>query len=278
MKQLAKTILIVSLFFYQGQNLNAQETTFPEGYNVSSTYSLSTDDFSTDDTLLVTWSVANNEVFELNNLYLSETLPSEFIILASSLKINDLPAAFFSSGPVYSQVIPAYNVYRWTIDLPAADDSLNRSLMPGETLTLEYRAVCTTVGEYYFPFHTLACHGGSTGIFTTADTLNINVSPGSAIDEERDNRSQRTLITSAYPNPFNGEVIIKFDSNIATEDNIKLTIYDLTGGIIYENQYPRISGNGTIHWRPENSVASGIFFYKLISGSHGSAGKMVFIK
>ncbi len=272
------TLLLISVPLCTGRYAVAQEIIYPLGSNISSSYQLSSTDFSTEDTLLVAWTVTNNEGFDLTNLYLTESLPTEFNILSSSVQINGSSISFFFSGPIWGQVFPSFNTYRWAIDLPTADDSLNRSLNPGETLILEYATICSIEGEYFLPFHALCSYGDSMGIFSTADTVLLIVSPGSRIDEQPSVLPEKFFISWAYPNPFNSELTVRFDGNLGAKSQVDFAVYDITGREIFYKEISVFSGKGTIRWRPQKDVASGLYFYIIRISNMVSSGKVVFLK
>jgi hypothetical protein len=272
------SLVLIPALFGSGRFALAQEIIYPSGYSISSSYELSSTDFSIRDTLLVTWTVANNEGFDLTNMYLAENLPIEFTILTYSVQISGSPVSHFFSGPISGEVAPSFNAYRWAIDLPAQGDSLNRPLSPGETLILRYAAVCSTDGEYFLPFHTLCCYGNNTGIFSTADTIFVTVSPGSGIVEDSQTPPEKAFISFAYPDPFNGEVNIRFDFGSEMEGSIELKIYDLSGREVFRDRFPGMKSVGLIRWRPKINVASGLYFYRLIYGHDVSVGKMTLLK
>jgi len=154
---------------------SAQETLYPEGYNIVSNYMISSNDISTEDTLTITRTIKNNETFTLHNLYLTDNLPQEFEITSYSLNLNGEPITNYFSGPLFNQVIPNYITYRWVIDDPNPNDELNHFVDPDDSLELTYRIICQTNGDYTLPFHTLCFYGNLTGFFTTSDSINISV-------------------------------------------------------------------------------------------------------
>lgn len=82
-----------------------------------------------------------------------------------------------------------------------------------------------------------------------------------------------------YPNPFNGSTVIKY--NLLKPGNISLDLYDITGRLVKE----LISGYSlagsheyTISRKIFNQLSSGVYFYKLTSGSLSSTKKLVILK
>lgn len=84
-----------------------------------------------------------------------------------------------------------------------------------------------------------------------------------------------------YPNPFNGETLIKLA--LPQKEQVRLIVYDVTGRTIQtlfdgsmEAGYQTVSWNGTdLHG---NTVGSGVYFYKVITQNHVYSHKMVLIQ
>ena len=89
------------------------------------------------------------------------------------------------------------------------------------------------------------------------------------------------LLKQNYPNPFNGLTTIEY--SIPSTSNILFKIYDMSGKEIrtLHNGYHN-SGRATIIWdgKDKNSqlVASGIYFYSIVSGQNSLAKKLTLVK
>lgn len=258
--------------------IDAQETLFPNGYNITVDYDISSTAITVDDTLLILRTVRNNESFALSDLYVAENLPFEFEIIYSAMQVDSLPVVYYYSGPLPNQIRPDCNSYRWLLDHPPPADSVIRSLQPGEILNVGYAVVCSQPGTYTLPFHTVCCRGDTSGIFTTADSLTIAVSPGSGIDGRPDNQLPLELDSYGYPNPFNGEVAIKVGGLPESPSWTELSIFDITGRLILKQQFRLQSGMAILHWRPENGVASGIYLYQVSVGRQSTRGRIILLK
>ena len=83
-----------------------------------------------------------------------------------------------------------------------------------------------------------------------------------------------------YPNPFNNETVISFD--IPKAQNIQFEIYNTLGQKIYDLRKYYDAGQVHIGWDGTNSdgqnIASGIYFYKIITDQDIFTSKMVLIK
>lgn len=90
-----------------------------------------------------------------------------------------------------------------------------------------------------------------------------------------------------YPNPFNPITTIKFDipnSGVLTVNEIKLTIYDVTGKTVQEIATGVVlykNGNSQGKYKIEfdgSNYPSGIYFYRLSAGDFVQTKKMVLLK
>ena len=87
-----------------------------------------------------------------------------------------------------------------------------------------------------------------------------------------------------YPNPFNPETTIDFAINANNAyKTAKLTIYNLLGERVTTLlDKPLPAGNYSFRWKGTNdkgeSVASGVYFYRLTVGDQAQSKKMVLLK
>lgn len=79
-----------------------------------------------------------------------------------------------------------------------------------------------------------------------------------------------------YPNPFNPNTTIKFD--LSKESHVRILIYDAVGRQVDELVNSELkAGTYKAEWNA-SQFASGVYFYKMISGNFVSAKKMMLIK
>jgi hypothetical protein len=84
-----------------------------------------------------------------------------------------------------------------------------------------------------------------------------------------------------YPNPFNPNTSIRY--NLPKAMNVDLSVYDMKGRLVTtlvkQNQ---AAGNHVVQWNgtdnQKKAVASGVYFYKLSSGTYSNTKKMLLIK
>jgi len=86
---------------------------------------------------------------------------------------------------------------------------------------------------------------------------------------------------SNYPNPFNPTTTIKF--NLANDAYIELNIYNISGQLVKRLVADNLmAGEQEVIWNGDNDrgskSASGIYLYKIKSGSFQTSGKMVMMK
>ncbi|NIM20556.1 MAG: T9SS type A sorting domain-containing protein [Candidatus Latescibacteria bacterium] len=84
-----------------------------------------------------------------------------------------------------------------------------------------------------------------------------------------------------YPNPFNPVTNICF--TIPEKSHVSLKVFDVTGRLIDTIVAKEMkAGTHTVTWdgtdRREQTVASGVYFYKIVAGSHIDTKKMVLIR
>jgi hypothetical protein len=88
--------------------------------------------------------------------------------------------------------------------------------------------------------------------------------------------AQKFHVWPAYPNPFNPETTISF--SIPEKLQVNITIFNTHGQEIttlIDAMLP--AGNHSVQWHPDN-IPSGLYFYRIISGSHTVSKKLMYIK
>ena len=99
-------------------------------------------------------------------------------------------------------------------------------------------------------------------------------------------RPEKTQLLANYPNPFNPETWIPYE--LATDTNVRLTIYNTQGVVIRTLQFGHQSAgyytgrDRAAYWDGRNAlgeqVASGLYFYQLETDEMSSLRKMVILK
>ena len=99
-------------------------------------------------------------------------------------------------------------------------------------------------------------------------------------------RPEKTQLLTNYPNPFNPETWIPYE--LATDTDVKITIYSSTGVVVRTLQFGYQSAGyytdreRAAYWDGKNAqgeqVASGVYFYQLETDDMSSLRKMVILK
>lgn len=88
--------------------------------------------------------------------------------------------------------------------------------------------------------------------------------------------SNKFILEQNYPNPFNPETSIDF--SLSTASQVSLKIYNVKGQLITTLVNESLSqGNYTYQWLA-NDMPSGIYFYRLTTGSNSETKRMMLLK
>jgi subtilisin-like proprotein convertase family protein len=82
-------------------------------------------------------------------------------------------------------------------------------------------------------------------------------------------------LSQNYPNPFNPATTIRYQ--LPTAGKVTINVYDVLGREVYSMSEYRTAGNYSFSFDGSN-LASGVYFYKLKSGSFTDAKKIVLVK
>jgi len=140
-------------------------------------------------------------------------------------------------------------------------------------MEMEYNDVVTENGLYEYTV---------TGIYTTGNTNTISASiEVDDIDANNTIIPDVTALKGNYPNPFNPVTNIAF--SISEPANVRIDIYNIRGEKVRTlvNEHMEAS-NYNYSWNGkddnQNSVASGVYFYKMAAGRYTSTKKMILMK
>jgi hypothetical protein len=104
--------------------------------------------------------------------------------------------------------------------------------------------------------------------------------PGdTAVLEERGNAPAQFELGQSYPNPFNGQVVIPFA--LAQDEEVELAVYDALGqrvAVLVEGW--RMAGSHEVRWdvRAHESLASGVYFYRLQTDGGFKVGRLILLQ
>ena len=113
----------------------------------------------------------------------------------------------------------------------------------------------------------------------------FSVNGGDCIDPSLSASSQlprQYYLSANYPNPFNPVTTINY--SVENADNVKIDIYNVLGQHVYTlvDGYHLPGAVYQVTWSPEGQsnlpVSSGVYFYKMVSGSFVDEGRMTIVK
>jgi hypothetical protein len=121
------------------------------------------------------------------------------------------------------------------------------------------------------------------GVFTNGSTnmLHIEVDVEHSETEDQIVEPLITALRGNYPNPFNPETTISY--SVSTEERVIIDVFNIRGQhvrtLVDTHQKP---GNYSVVWNGKDEsgkdAGSGIFFYRMVSGSYTSNRKMILLK
>lgn len=110
--------------------------------------------------------------------------------------------------------------------------------------------------------------------------IKINVrSKANAATDVKENKSigYNYQLDQNFPNPFNPETRIQF--SIKESGSVTLKIYNILGKEIETLISKEMNaGAYSVNWKPEGNISSGVYLFKLTSGSFSEVKKMLFQK
>ena len=105
----------------------------------------------------------------------------------------------------------------------------------------------------------------------------VVLSTDSLPSEEPADLPHKFILHRNYPNPFNPSTWIDFE--LPQKGKVSLKIYDINGKIvaILMNKYLNY-GKHSIIWRPDNKIASGVYFYQIKANNFIKTKKLTLVK
>ncbi len=97
-----------------------------------------------------------------------------------------------------------------------------------------------------------------------------------AIQANRTFDKEQFELFQNIPNPFN--TITQIGFTLPSSDDVKLTIFDINGKLVYTTGGKYQKGYNTISLDINNLVSNGVMYYQLETGSHSATRKMIVIK
>lgn len=160
----------------------------------------------------------------------------------------------------------------------------------GSIPILKYNAVSTAGIAYTGNFNNSSSNGQLVYIALPFETINLatdrtkvmtaalkyfGLIPPSSIDD-MDFSPNNFELSQNYPNPFNPSTKINYE--ISSRENVELKVFDILGNevavLVNEVQSP---GKYEIEFKGSN-LPSGVYFYRLLSGTFSQVRKMIMLK
>jgi uncharacterized protein YegP (UPF0339 family) len=162
-----------------------------------------------------------------------------------------------------------YDNYRY-VDSVLKCDSIANALAPGYGTTY-YQIYWERAGNFTVRLFNNASHFLSSLIYTS--WVNAG-SPLASVQLSGTSLPEKLNLAQNYPNPFNPVTKINFD--IPEKSNVTLKIFDITGKTVNTliNNEQLLQGSYNINF-DASQIPSGVYFYRLISGS--GSGKEDFV-
>ncbi len=143
----------------------------------------------------------------------------------------------------------------------------------GATISLDLQAMYNTTGYFYVDY-----------VITSDDLAEPLVLPflfrtAEAVSNDDDVQGAlKPGLLANYPNPFNPTTTISYNLTKAQADNAKIEIFNIRGELVKEFRNLTVNNNtGSVVWTADNA-ASGVYYYKLTSGSITDTKKMLMVK
>ncbi len=193
-------------------------------------------------------------------------------------------------GPYTSFAPTHYKVYRAVSKTPINPRFLNFSLIATtDANTYEYTDREFVIGggmKFYAYYYVKAYKSSNNSYSSASNTITVT---GDFTPFKPDIVGESELLTDFqlqqnYPNPFNPTTTITYvlpnggDTNIASQINVKLTIYDALGRkvatLVNSKQDP---GNYSVKFNA-SKLGSGVYFYTLRCGNFVQTRKMILMK
>jgi len=174
------------------------------------------------------------------------------------------------TDPLFSSSDPALpsSYYLYSDDVNGYSPAIDAGTMASAILPLGY-----TIPQYdAFGFNRVYGSGIDIGCFE---------SQGYTGNDEELNPAISAMQLANYPNPFNPSTTISY--NVPSDGNVTLTIYNAKGQLVnvLVNEHKN-NGNYQMVWNGKdssgNSVASGLYFTRLVSGGKSISKKLLLMK
>ena len=155
-------------------------------------------------------------------------------------------------------------------------NELNSRIYPTGNYIETYSTMKVSNGDLIFVGDARYTFSENADIYILRTDSLLNAPPPIGIIQTETENPRVSFLYQNYPNPFNPNTAISFD--LPVSGHTTLFLYDITGKIVKElvDAY-KPAGNYTVKFDGSN-LASGVYFYRLLSGNYSQTKKMVLIK
>ena len=134
----------------------------------------------------------------------------------------------------------------------------------------------STIGDMVCPMVVTRQSDGLVAVATHGAGIYSAKQTAVGVESETSNIPTSYTLNQNYPNPFNPSTKINF--TLPTQNNVKLTVYDITGKEVKELVNGEFSaGEHTVDFNAAN-LASGAYIYRIQAGNFVESKKMVVLK
>ncbi len=197
------------------------------------------------------------------------------LIVLADHTFHDLAIGFGDNLLFARHVFEWFGLARWLSVAPASG-----TLGPGETALIEAMSDATSLaaGDHRL---NLVVRGNDPATPSITVPVLLVVESGDPTGIDPDEIPARFELHANYPNPFNPTTTIAYD--LPKNVKVRLVIYDVSGRKIRELvDASEPAGRHSVIWdgrdSSNGSVATGVYFYKIIAGDFVSTRKMILLK
>ena len=183
--------------------------------------------------------------------------------------------ASYESGAALLVFNVTGNVGNPTLGDGAANMDLTYDVKNGELRVLVYNIGSESIADGQHTLVSIPVTGSAE--LVSAEAADYN---GSVMEVAVHNIPSEFVVNQNYPNPFNPTTTIAFSLPIESDYSVK--VYNIAGQLVNDYSGHSAAGNVEVVWDGSdatgNSVASGIYFYKVTASNFSATKKMVLMK
>jgi len=233
------------------------------------------------DTLAITFQIENNESNPVHGLFLSDQLPSEFVVLETNVSIEGVDLGDYVYEVGYAGEVYQHNTpHRWAFETPPGFSEEN-PIPAGSSAQIEYLVECSYAGE--FVFRNFSWTGAVVGAVDTLwvfgyddDSLRIVVRSVGVNENPSYQGKMGFSLFASYPNPFKNFTTIGYE--LPTRTYVTVKAYDTAGrvaSVLYRGE--QLQGCHYVSW-DRGDLPSGVYFIRILAGPHAATKKVIIME